>query len=66
MGGVPKRHKTHSKVRIKRATKKLKPKALTKCSHCGQWILPHTVCPFCGYYRGQKIIEIKIKTKKKK
>jgi len=24
------------------------------------------VCPFCGYYKGKEVIEIKLKEKKKK
>jgi len=65
MGGVPKRHKTHSKVRIRRATQKLEPLNLVQCSHCKNFILPHRVCPFCGYYKGRQVIEIKVKEKKK-
>ncbi|MEM4648252.1 MAG: 50S ribosomal protein L32, partial [Candidatus Pacearchaeota archaeon] len=29
----------------------------------GERILPHQVCPFCGYYKGRKIIEVEIKEK---
>ena len=29
-----------------------------KSSHCGAAILPHHVCPECGYYRGKQAIEI--------
>lgn len=31
---------------------------LTTCSNCGAVIMPHRVCPQCGYYRGQKAIEV--------
>ena len=28
------------------------------CPNCQARILPHTVCSSCGYYKGQKIVEI--------
>ena len=27
------------------------------CPNCGAWHVSHTVCPECGYYRGQIAIE---------
>ncbi len=29
---------------------------VTRCSHCKSLIKPHTVCPYCGYYRNKQII----------
>ncbi len=66
MGGVPKRHKTRSKVRMRRSQQKLKKTILVLCPHCKRLILPHRVCPFCGYYKGRQVIKVKEKTKKKK
>jgi large subunit ribosomal protein L32 len=39
------------------------PKGYAKCANpdCGQIILPHRVCPFCGYYKGREVIKIKEK-----
>ncbi|MBU1112419.1 MAG: 50S ribosomal protein L32, partial [Candidatus Omnitrophica bacterium] len=34
--------------------------------HCRRLKPSHMVCPFCGYYKGKEVIEIKIKEKKKK
>jgi len=31
---------------------------LATCSHCSAAILPHRICPECGYYRGKQAIEI--------
>ena len=28
------------------------------CTHCNQPKTPHAVCPNCGYYRGQPIVEV--------
>jgi large subunit ribosomal protein L32 len=36
---------------------KLKTPTLTVCSMCGNKILPHRVCPKCGYYRGEQVID---------
>lgn len=42
----------------------LEAKELVKCENCGKEKLPHTVCPFCGFYKGKKILETtKEKTK---
>ena len=30
---------------------------LSVCSHCGELIKSHTVCPKCGYYDGKQIIK---------
>ena len=31
---------------------------LIVCSHCGK-ILPHQVCPYCGYYKNTLVLKIK-------
>ncbi|MBR4440183.1 MAG: 50S ribosomal protein L32 [Bacteroidales bacterium] len=52
------KHKTSKTRRDKRRThyKAVAP-TLTKCSNCGATIQAHTVCPECGYYRGQLAID---------
>jgi len=37
---------------------KLKTPGLVECGTCGNKILPHRVCPKCGYYRGNQVIEL--------
>lgn len=56
---VPKRHKTHSKVKMGRANKGLKALGMSICSHCQEPKLPHRVCPSCGYYGTEQVLEIK-------
>ncbi|MCF0237106.1 MAG: 50S ribosomal protein L32 [Sphaerochaetaceae bacterium] len=41
----------------KAANMKLKAPTLCKCTKCGQLILPHRVCPQCGYYKGVQVID---------
>lgn len=52
----PKKKRSRTRRDRARATKRVTPTALTKCSQCGAQILPHTVCSHCGYYRKQSVI----------
>ncbi len=56
---VPKKKRTKSSVGNRRSHQALKPLTLTICPQCGREIKPHTVCPFCGYYRGREAVKIK-------
>lgn len=53
---VPKRRHSHSRSRKRKANWKIKPPALTTCSHCHQPKLPHRVCPNCGYYDDKEVM----------
>ncbi len=56
---VPKR-KTSKARRDKRRTHfKLKAINVIECPHCHEPKLPHRVCPHCGKYKGEEIIEVK-------
>jgi large subunit ribosomal protein L32 len=54
----PKRKTSKSKKRKRRTHDSLSTPNLVKCSNCGDLILPHRVCPECGYYKGREIIVI--------
>ena len=58
---LPKRKHSKSRRDKSRTHWKLTPAALTKCSQCAQPILPHHVCPHCGYYRGRSVVAIREK-----
>jgi large subunit ribosomal protein L32 len=62
----PKRKHSHSRTRKRRTHQKLSRPLLVECKECGRLKLAHKVCPFCGYYAGRRVVEIKIKEKKKK
>ncbi len=49
----------------RRANWKLTFPSLSKCPQCGKMLIPHRVCPQCGFSRGKQIIEVKEKKKKK-
>ena len=41
-----------------------KKNQLINCPDCKKKIIPHRACPYCGKYAGEKILNIKIKSKK--
>jgi len=63
---VPRHHMAKGKQKRRRSHLALKPKKLSKCSHCNREILPHIVCKHCGYYKGKEVINILAKELKKK
>jgi len=56
---VPKYKTSKKRTRTRRsANMKLIVPGLVECGTCGNKILPHRVCPKCGYYRGNQVIEL--------
>jgi len=64
----PKKQTTHSKTRIRKGAliRQMKRAGLTSCTKCHEQILAHRVCPNCGYYKGEMIIDVLEKERKKK
>ena len=62
----PKRRHSNTRTRFRRANDFLQTHAPSKCAQCGARVLSHRVCPACGYYRGKKILTIKVKETKEK
>ena len=62
---LPKRK--HSKARRDKSRThwKLTVPTLTKCPQCARAIVPHHVCPSCGYYRGRQVLVMASKEKRK-
>ena len=56
---VPKRRKSKSRVRTKRAHHALSAVTLIQCPNpkCGEMMKPHHVCDACGFYKGKEIIK---------
>jgi len=68
---MPNPKRKHSKARRDKrrgGQRKAKVASLAVCSNpgCKKPILPHRVCPYCGYYKGKPVITIKVKEKRKK
>jgi len=43
----------------------IEPPTLTTCPRCGKFVLPHTICWNCGYYKGREVVNILEKLEKK-
>ncbi|HOK17266.1 MAG TPA: 50S ribosomal protein L32 [Candidatus Paceibacterota bacterium] len=56
--GLPARHHSKSRRNKGRSHMALKPSFFIKCPHCGREILPHRVCPYCGYYKEKEYIDV--------
>ncbi len=56
---VPKRKKSHARVRTRRSHHALTPPNLRPCPRCGKESRPHRVCSQCGYYNEKIAIEVK-------
>ena len=56
---VPKRRQSTTRRDKRRTHDALKPTMTTTCSNCGEAVRPHYVCASCGYYKENKVIEIK-------
>ncbi len=63
---VPKQRHTKGRRDRRRANIKVKPKNLVVCSHCSRMVVRHSVCSYCGYYKGNEVLDMAEKSKKKK
>ncbi len=54
---VPKFRTSKARTRRRQSINmKLVTPTLIECGSCGNRILPHRVCPKCGFYRGKQVI----------
>jgi len=58
MGPLPKRKVSKSRRNRRRAHDALKLNHLVACESCGEYHIAHRVCPKCGSYRGEQVIEV--------
>ncbi len=56
---------TKTRQRTRRAQLGLENIGLIKCPHCGKPTLPHTMCAFCGTYKGRQVVDVLKKLEKK-
>ena len=61
----PKRRHSNARTRSRRTHYKRDPQAVTTCKECGAVIVPHRICTKCGFYKGRRVVTIKVKEKKK-
>jgi len=58
MTPLPKRKLSKGRRDRRRAHDALTEKNLSTCSNCGEFKLPHTVCPKCGFYKGREVVSV--------
>lgn len=54
---VPFRRTSKTKKNKRRTHFKLEAKNASKCPNCGAMRLPHRVCPECGFYKGENVLD---------
>ncbi|MBI1851600.1 MAG: 50S ribosomal protein L32 [Planctomycetes bacterium] len=55
---LPKRRHSNARTNKRRAHDALKVPTLSRCARCSQAVMPHRICPNCGYYRGRAVIDV--------
>lgn len=56
--GLPAKRRTKQSKRERASHFALRALSLAPCSHCKRFILPHRVCPHCGYYKGRPVAAV--------
>lgn len=59
MGPLPKRKLSRRRKGNRRAHDSLSLNHLVVCENCGEYHVVHHVCPKCGTYNGETVMEIK-------
>ena len=57
---VPKKRVSKQRKRKRRTHYKAEAPAVGSCPRCGDPKRPHHVCPSCGYYKGEAVLEAKL------
>lgn len=57
---VPKKRTSKQRKRKRRTHNKAESVDVNTCPQCGDNKLPHRVCPSCGYYRGEQVLDVEI------
>ncbi|MBL8022320.1 MAG: 50S ribosomal protein L32 [Leptospirales bacterium] len=53
---LPKRKTSLQKKRQRRANHAIGKPNLVGCKNCGAFIMPHRVCPTCGFYKDRVVL----------
>jgi large subunit ribosomal protein L32 len=59
---LPKRRKSHARVRTRQQQWRAKKLTTATCPHCSAATLPHRACGICGYYNGRQVIPPRAKS----
>ncbi len=55
---VPKRKTSKRTRNHRRSHDALRVPNLVHCSNCQELVRPHRLCPKCGHFKGQQVIEV--------
>ena len=59
--GLTKRRFSKARTASRRAVFRTHAVTLVDCPQCHARMVPHRVCPACGYYAGRQVIQVKAK-----
>ncbi|MBF0477858.1 MAG: 50S ribosomal protein L32 [Candidatus Omnitrophica bacterium] len=54
----PKRQHSVQRQRKRRTHFKISAPNLSVCANCQKPVISHRICPFCGHYKGQMIVDM--------
>lgn len=57
----PKKKLSKTRTNQRRSTYAVPSTTITRCGNCREVILPHTLCPHCGWYAGKVTRYAKVK-----
>ncbi len=55
---VPKKRTSKSRRDKRRTHKKLSLPTFVMCPQCNEPTQPHHICPHCGTYKGQELVQV--------
>ena len=58
VGPLPKRKISRTRRNKRRSHHALTLNHLVACESCGEYRISHHVCPACGSYKGEEVIEV--------
>ncbi len=58
---LPSKKRPRSEKRKRRINQRLKKITYSFCPQCKRPLKPHHFCPFCGTYKGEEVIKLKLK-----
>ena len=57
---VPKKRVSKQRKRKRRGHHKAEVPTVQPCPRCGDSKVLHRVCPSCGYYRGEAVLDVEV------